>query len=121
MATREQKVHGVIHVAAVSAAAVGAGLAQLPGSDSVPLMEIQAVMIFAIAELHEQKITKTAVTTLLSEFVATISGRALSQWLVGWMPGWGNTLNAATAASITEAVGWAADAYFAKHKDKKAA
>jgi uncharacterized protein (DUF697 family) len=37
----------------------------------------------------------------------------LSQALVGWIPGVGNAINAATAAALTEAIGWAADGYFA--------
>lgn len=121
MASEKQKVHGIIHVAAASAAAVGAGMAQVPGSDAPVLVAIQTAMICAIGEVHEQRITKEKAFTLLSTFAATVGGRTLSQWLVGWMPGWGNVVNATTAASITEAIGWAADAYFAKGEGKKAA
>jgi uncharacterized protein (DUF697 family) len=32
--------------------------------------------------------------------------------MLGWLPGLGNAINAATAAALTEAIGWAADAYF---------
>jgi uncharacterized protein (DUF697 family) len=32
---------------------------------------------------------------------------------VGWLPGFGNAINAATAAALTEAIGWAAEEYFA--------
>jgi hypothetical protein len=30
--------------------------------------------------------------------------------------GWGNAINASTAAALTEAVGWAADAYFGEEQ-----
>jgi uncharacterized protein (DUF697 family) len=38
---------------------------------------------------------------------------------VGWVPGLGNAINATTAAGLTEAVGWAADAYFSDEGNKK--
>lgn len=121
MATDNQKVHGIIHVAAASAAAVGAGMAQLPGSDAPVLIAIQTAMISAIGEVHNQRITKEKAFTLLSTFMATVGGRTLSQWLIGWMPGWGNAVNATTAATITEAIGWAADAYFSNQEKNKVA
>jgi hypothetical protein len=34
MPTKNQKVHGIVHAASTAAAAVGAGLAQLPWSDA---------------------------------------------------------------------------------------
>ena len=45
---------------------------------------------------------------------AAAAGRGLSQCLLGWVPGLGNAVNAVTAAALTEAIGWAADAYFAE-------
>ncbi len=113
MATRNQKVHGVIHTASLAAAGVGAGLAQLPGADAPLLCSIQTAMIVAVAELHDASITKAIAADLLLTFSATMAGRGLSQVLVGWLPGVGNAVNAATAASITEAIGWTADEYFA--------
>jgi uncharacterized protein (DUF697 family) len=110
--TTNQKVHGIVHTAATAAAAVGAGLAQLPGSDAPVLAGIQTTMIVAIAHEHGAAITKAAAADLLLTFTATHVGRGISQWLVGWVPGWGNAINASTAAALTEAVGWAADAYF---------
>lgn len=113
MATKNQKVHGIIHVAAASAAAVGAGLAQVPGSDAPVLITIQAAMIKAIGELHGRKISQQAAIALIGTFAATVAGRTLSQWVVGWIPGYGNSVNATTAATLTEAIGWAANEYFA--------
>ncbi len=113
MATRDQKIHGIIHTASAASAGVGAGLAQLPGSDAPVLASIQTTMIIAVAEVHGASITKTAAAELLLTFSATIAGRGLSQWLVGWIPAYGNAINATTAAAVTEAVGWTADGYFA--------
>jgi uncharacterized protein (DUF697 family) len=116
MATLKRKVHIVIHAAATAAGAVGAGLAQLPGSDAPVLMGIQTAMIMGVADLHGEKITKATATDLLLTFTATQVGRGISQFLVGWIPVLGNALNAATAAGVTEAVGWAAHAFFEKNE-----
>ncbi len=110
--TPKDKVHGIIHTAAASAGAVGAGLAQLPMADHIPITAIQISMISAIALVHGRSIGEAGATSLLGTFTATIGGRAVSQFLVGWIPGIGNAINASTAAGLTEAVGWAAHAYF---------
>ncbi len=112
MANRDQKIHGIIHSAAAASAAVGAGLAQLPGSDAPVLVGIQTTMIIAIAMEHGVSLTKAAAARMVLTFAATCVGRGVSQWLVGWIPGWGNAINATTAASLTEGIGWATDAYF---------
>jgi len=117
---RKQKIHSIIHSASAAAAAVGGGLAQLPGSDMPVLCSIQATMVIAIANEHGAEISKAAAMDLVVTYAAGYGGRAISQWLVGWIPGWGNAVNAATAASITEAVGWYADNYFCdKNKEIK--
>jgi uncharacterized protein (DUF697 family) len=118
MATRNQKIHGIIHVASASAAGVGSGLAQLPGADAPVLVSIQTAMIVAIAHQHGVEITKALATEVLVGYAATTGGRFVSQLLVGWIPGFGNVINASTAAAITEAIGWAADRYFAKTDEK---
>ena len=76
------------------------------------LMALQVAMIVTIGHEHGQEITKTHAKSLLLTLPAGYGGRAISQFLIGWIPGFGNVINATTAASITEAVGWAADAYF---------
>ena len=113
MAKRSQRVHAIIHTASAASAGVGAGLAQLPGSDAPVLMGIQTAMIIGIAGEYQCSIDQTAAAKFLLTFTARMVGRGLSQLLVGWCPWWGNVINATTAAVLTEAVGWAADAYFA--------
>jgi uncharacterized protein (DUF697 family) len=58
-------------------------------------------------------ISKAAAAELILPFSAAALGRGLTQCLLGWLPGLGNAINAVTAAVLTEAIGWAADAYFA--------
>jgi uncharacterized protein (DUF697 family) len=112
MTSKQNKIRGIIAIGTLSATAVGMGMAQLPGSDAPVLCGIQTTMIVAIAHEHGAHLTKTAAADLLLTFAATMTGRTLSQIFVGWIPGWGNAINATTAASITSAVGAAADAYF---------
>ena len=114
MATLNQKIHGIIHTAATASAAVGAGLAQIPGSDAPIICGIQTTMIVAVANEHNVPLEKTAAADLLLVFAAQHCGRGLSQILVGWIPGYGNAINATTAATLTEAVGWAANEYFSE-------
>lgn len=117
----EVKVHGVIHTASAAAAGVGAGLAQLPCSDIVPLTALQTSMVAAIGLAHGRKLTEAKAVALLGTFPAGMFGRKASQIMVGWIPGWGNAINAATAASLTEAVGWAAHAFFSEGGEGEAA
>lgn len=102
----------LIHAAGVASAGVGAGLAQLPGSDAPVLVSIQSAMILALADWYGVSMTQAAATQLLLTFTATMAGRGVSQWAIGWVPGWGNAVNATTAAALTEAVGWAAKRHF---------
>jgi uncharacterized protein (DUF697 family) len=106
-------VHVMIHGASTAAAGVGAGLAQIPGSDTPVIMSIQTGMVLGIAQQYRVSITKTAAADLVLTFAASMAGRGISQALLGWIPGVGNAINATTAAAITEAIGWAANVYFA--------
>lgn len=108
----KKRVHGIIHSASVAAGSVGAGLAQIPGSDQPVLISIQMTMIGELARQHNVSISEATAANLLLTFAAAKGGRGLSQWLIGWIPGWGNAINATTAASITEAIGWSAVAFF---------
>ena len=120
MATQDQKIHGIIHSASLSAAAVGAGMAQLPGADAPVLAGIQTAMIVAIGGVHDVRITESEAAKILLPFMASVGGRGISQVLVGWIPGWGNAINASTAAALTEAVGWMAHEYFMETEQPKA-
>ena len=105
-------VHVMIHGASTAAAGVGAGMAQLPGSDAPVIMSIQTGMVLGIAQQYRVSLTKTAAADLVLTFAASMAGRGISQVILGWIPGIGNAINATTAAAITEAIGWAANAYF---------
>ena len=99
-------VNAAIHTASAAAAAIGAGLAQLPGSDSLALIPIQTTMVIAIGKAFGKTLDQSAAKAAVGTATATLVGRGVSQVLLGWIPGVGNFLNAATAAGVTEALGW---------------
>lgn len=114
--TPEQRVrcHAIIHAASASAGAVGGGLAQIPGSDSVPICAIQTTMTSALGRVFGLELTDTMARSALLATPTTIGGRLVSQFLLGWVPIAGNIINAGTAFSITEALGWALAEDFAR-------
>lgn len=106
--------HAIIHTASASAGAVGGGLAQIPGSDSLPIVAIQTTMTIALGRVFGLELTDTMARSAMAGVATTTIGRALSQFLVGWIPVAGNIINASTAASVTEALGWALAEDFAR-------
>ena len=107
---QKNKCQVVIHTAATAAAGIGAGFAQLPGSDNVALGAVQISMAIALGSIFGIQVSATAARGLIFTLVASMTGpivaRTITQFLVGWIPFAGNAVNAATAAAITEAVGW---------------
>ena len=83
------------------------------------LMALQTALIIAIGTEHDCTITKANAKSIMLTLPAGYGGRALSQFLIGWIPGYGNAINATTAATMTEAIGWMADAYFANGDSNK--
>jgi len=113
--SQKKKCHGIIHGAAASAAAIGGGLAQIPGSDAPALVAVQTAMIISIGSgVFGQSVTKSMAGAFLADALGVNVGRTVSQILVGWIPGIGNGVNATTAAGLTEAIGWAATKAFDK-------
>ena len=117
--TKDQKAkcHGIIHGAAAAAAGVGAGLAQIPLSDNAIITPIQIGMVISLGAVIEINLSKSAAAAILGTVATGAIGRGISQVLLGWIPGIGNTVNASTAAAITEAAGWAAVKYFENLSD----
>ena len=119
--TEEQKTkcHAIIHTATAACAAVAGGLAQLPGSDTVPITAAQITMIISLGAVFDRQITKTAAKGILEGMAASYGGRFVSQLLVGWIPFFGNAVNVSTAVAITEKMGWAvADKFDAEQKEE---
>lgn len=110
--SQKTKCHQIIHTSATAAAGVAAGTAQLPCADQFPIAAIEVNMVREIGKVFGQKVTETVAKGIISAVAGATVGRTISQVLVGWMPGIGNTINAATAASVVEAIGWGAASHF---------
>ena len=112
----QRKCRKIIHAASIAAAAAASGLAQLPGSDNAALVPIQVAMIISLGNVFNKSISEDIASYLLCQVVVTNTGkyiaRTATQFLVGWIPGAGNVVNATTAAALTEAVGWGTVKYF---------
>ena len=118
MTSSEKKAcHGIIHLNATAAAGIAGGLAQIPGVDNAPLFLIEVEMTIALAKVFGISITKAGAKSVLSGVAGTTVGRAISQVLVGWIPGIGNAINAGTAASVVEGIGWAVAKTFEAQRD----
>lgn len=65
-------------------------------------------MIVSLGGVFNLNITESAAKSILASAAATVTGRTVSQFLVGWIPVIGNAINTATAAGVTEAIGWLA-------------
>lgn len=107
MTSREMVLcNSIIHTASAAAAGIGAGLAQVPCSDSLVLTPIQLTMTVSLGQVFGITLDESAAKATLASASAATVGRMVSQVLLGWIPGLGNAINAATAATLTETIGW---------------
>lgn len=98
--------HYIIHSSSTTAAAIAAGLTQIPAVDMIPIAGVQATMLVSLAKVFDKPLSPDNAVTLLAPYIARAAGRGISQWLTAFLPGIGNAINAITAASLTELMGW---------------
>ena len=103
---QKKKCHAIIHTASTAAAGVGAGLAQIPGSDNAVITPIQLTMTISLGKVFGKTLTESMGLAAMGSVAASAVGRTASQFLVGWIPVVGNAVNAGTAAAVTESMGW---------------
>lgn len=107
MTSRERNLCNVIiHTASAAAGAVGAGLAQAPTSDNLVITPIQLGMAISLGKVFGITLDRSSAEAAIASATAATLGRTASQLLAGWIPVLGNGVNAITAASLTEAIGW---------------
>ncbi len=104
----EQKCHQVIHTAAAAAAAAGA--IPIPMSDAIPITAAQIGMIVKLGKVFDITLSEASVKAITGVGITQSAGRMLFTNLVKLIPGGGliagGAIGAATAAALTEALGW---------------
>lgn len=91
----------------------------MPTSDNVIITPIQLAMTVSLGKVFGIMLDQSAAKAMIANTLAARFGRNASQAFVGWIPGYGNAINATTAASITEALGWIVAKEFEKQCEKK--
>lgn len=115
----KDKCHKIIHSASFSGAAVGAGMAQIPGADVPVLMGIEVTMCIALGSVFGINLEESAAKSMVAATLGTVAGRGISQALLGWIPIYGNIVNATTAVGVIETLGWALAKDFSNDKNRK--
>ena len=103
---QREKCHLIIHGASTAAAGVAAGLAQLPCADAALIVPTQIAMVVAIGRVFGVHISDSVGKGLVTSMAGMWLGKGIVSVAIGWVPFLGNAVNAATAAGITEAMGW---------------
>ncbi len=99
----------IIHVA--SGAAGGVGLIPIPFSDALAIAPIQAGMIYKMNDAFEVKMEESVATSLITGLLGVTAvaqvGRTLVNGFLKFIPIVGSVAGGATAAIITEGIGFA--------------
>ena len=100
----EKKCHAAIHPAMVASTVAGA--APIPISDAIPITAAQIAMIVALGKVFDVSLSKAAAKSIIGVGVTQQVGRAVAAAILKMIPVLGSAAGAATAAAITEALGW---------------
>ncbi|HEY4206722.1 MAG TPA: hypothetical protein VGM31_07920 [Puia sp.] len=98
----------IIHMAAAAGALAALIMAQLPASDNLILAPIEIIMVIRLGGVFQIDLKKSVSTSFIVGNIATLVGRGISEFLLGWIPVAGNIINALTAAAVIEFFGHAA-------------
>jgi uncharacterized protein (DUF697 family) len=121
MASTKQRVHEIIHDAALACASLETGSAHVSGSLPEAGIAIQTKMIGEIASAYGIDFAPDAASDLQRTLLATMQSRqslTSRNTLVGWLPGFDSETGDSAAAALTEAIGWAASAHFDKTQSR---
>ena len=102
-----RKSRRIIHGAAIAGALAALIMAQLPASDNLILVPIEVTMVIRLGGVFRVSLRESISRSLIVGSVATLIGRGISEFLVGWVPIAGNIINALTAAAVIEFLGHA--------------
>ncbi len=116
------KCHAAIHTA--SSAAAAAGAIPIPISDTIPITTAQISMIVALGKVFDVSLSQSAAKAIASITVVQQAGRAIFTKVLKSIPGAGPTvgclIGGATAAALTEGLGWlVADDFYRMSKGQE--
>jgi uncharacterized protein (DUF697 family) len=94
----------IIHTAAIAGALAALVMAQLPASDNLILV-IEVLMVIRLGSVFRVDLKRSVSTSFIVGNIATLVGRGISEFLVGWIPVAGNIIDALTAAAVIEFFG----------------
>ena len=97
----------IVHMAAIAGALAALIMAQLPASDNLILVPIEIIMVIRLGSVFHIDLKKSVSTSFIVGNIATLIGRGISEFLLGWIPVAGNIINALTAAAVIEFFGHA--------------
>jgi uncharacterized protein (DUF697 family) len=94
-----------IHLAALAGAVAAFLMAQLPASDNTILVPIEVLLVIRLGSIFHVGLRHSVPRSFVFGSVATFVGRGISEFMVGWVPGFGNAIDALTAAAVIEFLG----------------
>ena len=113
LSRKSNEAHTVIHSAAASAAAVSLAL---PSPTDAPFLSaIHVVMVQKLGRMFNQTISKAAAVAILGLVAGVAVGTTAVNVASSLFLPFGNPIRAVTTFAHTEALGWAAYAYFGKN------
>lgn len=104
----KKKCHAAIHTATVAAAAGGA--VPIPMADTIPISTAQIAMVVALGKVFDVTISQSVAKSMTGILVGRQVGRTVVSTALKSIPGIGTlaggAISSATAAFITETMGW---------------
>ncbi len=100
----ESKCRMTIHTAAVATGSAGA--VPIPISDTIPISAIQVGMIVKLGRIFDVSLSEATAKSIANVALVQHIGRSVARNLIKKVPGVGWVISAATAATLTETLGW---------------
>jgi Uncharacterized protein/domain associated with GTPases len=104
---KRNECHVIIHKTSIAGASIAASMAQIPGTDLMPLTGIMISMTIELGIIFGLKLTESEAKSIVGSLLSpSITGRGITQFTLGWIPIIGNILNSSTAMRIITKLGW---------------
>jgi uncharacterized protein (DUF697 family) len=110
--TKDEKIkcNAIIHSA--SAATGAMGIIPIGPADTLMITPAQIAMIISLGAVFNIRVSENLAKSILGGLALSIAGRAVAATILSFIPVVGWAIKGATAAGLTEAIGWTAVAHF---------